>query len=416
MKVNYAGPYYNEKELVAAKEALDDGWLVMGKKCYKFERQFCKYFGKDHGIFTNSGSSANLLMISALKSNKLKLLKDGDGVITPVSGFPTTVNPIIQNNLRPIFCDIELETLNINVDSIPDIDAKAMIFAHVLGNPANMKDVIDFCGPNDYHDDDIILLEDCCDAVGSTYKEKKLGSFGLMSSCSMYPAHHITTLGEGGFVSTNDAKVHQTLLSLRGWGGGCHCSGKARDTVNGACGKRFSNWINAFSDESFDHRYVYSEIGYNLKPIEIQGAVGLEQLKKFDEIKRIRQKNWARLNSIFSQYEEFFIVHQPRKGCDVNWFAFPCTVRSRNVFKRFDFCHGLEKRGIQTRPYFAGNLLLQPAYKNITNLTTQERKDKFPVATRVMLDTFFLGVSPVITDKQLDYIEESVSIIMKDLT
>jgi CDP-4-dehydro-6-deoxyglucose reductase, E1 len=410
MKVNYAGPFFGEEEYESALETLKDGWLVMGKKCLEFEKKFPNFMGKNNGILTNSGSSANLLMLSTLKSRNFeKRLKDGDKVITPVSGFPTTVNPILQTNLSPEFCDIELETLNIDVSTIKDNKAKAMIFAHVLGNPANMEEVISYCGK------DILLLEDCCDALISEYKGKLLGSFGEMSSCSFYPAHHITG-GEGGFVSTNNPNAYKILKSLRGWGGDCYCCGKVRDTVKGACGTRFSNWIEAFPEHKFDHRYIYSEIGYNLKPIEIQGAFLLEQIKKIDEIKRLRNENWSRLEKIFKKYEEFFIVHHPREGSDPNWFAFPTTIRDRKVFTRFDFCQELENNSIQTRPYFAGNLLLQPAYKNVTDLTTEERMKNFPVASRVMLDTFFLGVSPTIKSEQIDYIEGIIDQAILKLT
>lgn len=408
MKVNYAGPYFDEKESNSAKETIDDGWLVMGKKCKIFEKTFPSLFNKSLGVLTNSGSSANLLMVESLKASKK--IKRNEQIITPVSGFPTTVNPIIQCGFEPIFCDIELETLNIDINSIPENKAKAIIFAHVLGNPANMDLVTQYIKTNN-----IELMEDCCDALGSKYKGKKLGSFGIMSSCSFYPAHHITA-GEGGFVSTSDINIYNILNSLRGWGGDCFCSGKVRDTKNGACGNRFGNWIEAFPNEVFDHRYIYSNIGYNLKPIEVQGAFLLEQLKKLPEITKKRKENWHRLNKIFSKYEEFFIIHKARKDCDVNWFAFPCTVRDRSIFKRFDFCYALEEAGIQTRPYFAGNLLLQPAYKDITNLTMQERKDNFPIATRVMVDTFFLGVAPTITNEHMNYIEETVDKIIKKLT
>ena len=271
--VNYAGAYYNEDEFVAGVGSLLNGWLAMGDQGLQFERQFPKQFGKTKGIVTNSGSSSNLLMMSALTSKRGYNLPKGTKVLMPIAGFPTTLNPTLQVGFVPVFVDIELETLNLDTAQLEKIlidnpDIRVITFAHVLGNPPNMDEVMRVV--NKYN---LILLEDCCDALGSTYDGKPLGSFGLMSSCSFYPAHHMT-MGEGGYVATDDANTDVILRSFREWGRGCYCVGPEANKLKcGTCGKRFNNWIPTLPDEIFDHKYVYDEIGYNLKPIELQCAM-----------------------------------------------------------------------------------------------------------------------------------------------
>ena len=402
--IQYAGSYISHDEYIAAVECLLDGWFALGENGIRFERQFKEKLGKLYGALTNSGSSANLLMVSALKSKKLYSLKPGAKIITPCAGFPTTINPIIQNGFVPIFVDIELETLNINVDQL-EIAAKrgasAVIFAHVLGNPPNMNAVMDIV--KKYN---LILLEDCCDALGSKYDGKLLGSFGEFASCSFYPAHHIT-MGEGGFVACSNEEQETVIKSLREWGRSCYCSGKGSACLkNGMCKKRFSDWLPSFPGEIFDHKYVYEEIGYNLKPLDLQAAIGLVQLKKLDKIIEIRKKNFNRLYSIFSKYDKIFHLPVTTEKADPSWFAFPLTVRDGTYMKRNYFTMYLEDCKIQTRNYFGGNVLLQPAYDKIYN---GNAKIDFPIATKVTTDTFFLGTSPVITDEQLDYIEEKVN-------
>jgi CDP-6-deoxy-D-xylo-4-hexulose-3-dehydrase len=401
--VQYSGSYFDEEEYIAGIECLLDGWLVLGENGIRFERQFRSKLGKDYGALTNSGSSANLLMISALKSKKLYNFPIGTKVITPAAGFPTTINPILQNGFTPVFVDIELDTLNLNLDQVENAakqGARVLIFAHVLGNPPNMDRLMEIV--NKYN---IILLEDCCDALGSKYNGKLLGSFGQFASCSFYPAHHIT-MGEGGFVACRTEEQEIVVKSLREWGRGCYCSGKGAACLrNGMCKKRFSNWLPAFPDEIFDHKYVYEEIGYNLKPLEMQAAIGLVQLQKMDEIIEIRKKNFNRLYSIFSKYDKIFILPKATEKSDPSWFAFPLTIRDGVYLKRNQFTMYLEDNKIQTRNYFGGNVLLQPAYDGVYS---GDAKKDFPVSTKVTTDTFFLGTSPVITDEQLDYIESVV--------
>jgi CDP-6-deoxy-D-xylo-4-hexulose-3-dehydrase len=401
--IQYSGSFITDDEYIAAIDCLLDGWFALGENGIRFERQFKTYLGKNFGALTNSGSSANLLMISALKSKKLYNLQPGTKIITPVAGFPTTVNPIIQNGFEPLFIDIELETLNLNIDQLEQAakkGAKVLIFAHVLGNPPNMDRILDIVKKYD-----LILLEDCCDALGSKYKEKYLGSFGELASCSFYPAHHIT-MGEGGFVACKDEKQEVVVKSLREWGRGCYCSGKGSACLkNGMCKKRFSNWLPDMPDEIFDHKYVYDEIGYNLKPLDLQAAIGLVQLKKLEEIIKIRKKNFNTLYTIFSKYSDIFHLPKATENSDPSWFAFPLTIKDNIYMKRSDFTMYMEDCKIQTRNYFGGNLMLQPAYRGMYSGNAME---DFPIATKVTKDTFFLGTSPIITDVQLDYIKEKV--------
>lgn len=400
--VQYAGPYFDSQEYVAAVRALLGEWLVLGAETIKFEKKFPPLFGKKHGLLTNSGSSANLLMMAALTSKRGHNLPKGTKVITPIAGFPTTINPIIQLGFTPIFVDIELDTLNLDLDQVEDAciehpDAKVITFAHVLGNPPNMKYLMEIV--EKYN---LILLEDCCDALGSYYEGKPLGSFGEMASCSFYPAHHMT-IGEGGFVAMNDMMTERIVRSFREWGRGCYCVGKQNLLENGSCDCRFNNWLPALPNDVFDHKYVYEEIGYNLKPIELQASMGLVQMEKLEEIGIKRRENYKNLFAAFSKYEQYFHLHKAQPGADVDWFAFPVTVKDEAPFKRSDVCKFLEANKIQTRPYFAGNIMLQPAYTHLAD--PKEVIEKYPVARKVTTDTFFLGTSPVINKEKTDYIE-----------
>jgi CDP-6-deoxy-D-xylo-4-hexulose-3-dehydrase len=400
--VQYAGPYFDDSEYVSSIESLLDGWLVLGSKGLNFENKFSKLFNKQFGILTNSGSSSNLIMMSALTSKRLYNLPKGTKVITPIAGFPTTINAIFQVGFEPLFVDIDLDTLNLNLAQVEEKakqGARVITFAHVLGNPPNMDELMRIVKQYD-----LILLEDCCDALGSTYDGKPLGSFGEFSSCSFYPAHHIT-MGEGGFVACNTHSQETVIRSFREWGRGCYCVGmKAGLNKNGSCGNRFSNWLPSLPDEIFDHKYVYDEIGYNMKPIELQAAMGLEQLKKLPEITEKRKANHKRLCDIFLKYEEYFIIPKATEKSDPSWFAFAVTIKDNAPFKRTQIVDFFENNKIQTRPYFAGNIMLQPAYKGLMN--SNEIIDNFPNARKVTTDTFFLGTSPIITREQLDYIEK----------
>ena len=400
--VYYAGPYFNSEEYVKTVSTLLDGWLVLGAKGTEFEKKFSSIYEKEYGILTNSGSSANLLMMASMTSKRLYNLPKGTKVITPIAGFPTTLNPILQVGFEPVFVDIEIDTLNMDIDQIDekcskDPEIKIITFAHVLGNPPNMDKLMSVIKKHN-----LILLEDCCDALGSTYRGKPLGSFGEMSSCSFYPAHHIT-MGEGGFVAVNNKQQEKVVRSFRDWGRGCWCVGKKASTSKkGVCGKRFSCWLKELPEEIFDHKYVYEEIGYNAKPIEMQAAMGLAQLNKLDEISEKRKKNYDLLYDIFKKYENYFHLPIATEHSDPSWFAFPLTIRDGSPFKRSDITNFYESSKIQTRTYFAGNILLQPAYRHL--MDAKDVINNYPVARKVTTDTFFLGTSPVITNEQVEYI------------
>jgi CDP-6-deoxy-D-xylo-4-hexulose-3-dehydrase len=410
--IKYAGPYFDASEYTNAIKSLLSGWLVLGAEATKFENVFPKKLGKNFGLLTNSGSSANLLMMSALKSKNLYNLPPGTKVLTPIAGFPTTINPIFQVGFEPVFVDIELDTMNIDLElaeeALQNHDIKVITFAHVLGNPPNMDKLMKLVRKYD-----LILLEDCCDALGSFYGGQPLGSFGDMASCSFYPAHHIT-MGEGGFVATNTPEQERVVRSFREWGRACYCVGKANLGAKGSCGKRFSAWLPSLPDHIFDHKYVYSEMGYNMKPIELQAAIGLAQMKKLKEIGSLRRRNHAALNKIFEKYEQFFHLPKATLNSDPDWFAYALTIRDNSIFSRSEFCTFLESRKIQTRPYFAGNVMLQPAYSEYASVA--DVISKYPVARKVTTDTFFLGCSPVITMEKIAYIETVVEEFMEKNT
>ena len=410
--VQYSGPYFTSDEYIRSIESLLSEWLVLGEDAIKFERKFPKFFGKRNGILTNSGSSANLLMMLAMTSKKLHNFPKGTKVITPIAGFPTTLNPIYQVGFEPVFVDIDLDTLNLDLNQVEqaarDSDAKIITFAHVLGNPPNMDRLMEII--DRYN---LILLEDCCDALGSTYDGKELGSFGDMATCSFYPAHHIT-MGEGGFVSTNTLEEERVVRSFREWGRDCYCVGKAANLLkNGTCKARFTNWLPSLPDYVFDHKYVYGEIGYNLKPIELQASMGLAQIEKLDEIHSRRRENYKSLFNIFSKYENHFHLPRPTEKSNPSWFAFPLTIRDDSPFSRWDFVNFLEDAKIQTRQYFGGNIMLNPGYTHL--IDSKKVIEDYPVSRKITTDTLFLGTSPVLEKEQLQYVELQVHKFMETI-
>jgi len=409
--LKYSGPLL-DVEYEAAIDSLLDGWLIFGQKGRQFELEFPKFLGKKHGTLTNSGSSANLLMVAALTSQdplakKIKLQK-GAKIITPVVCFPTTLNPLIQNGFKPVFVDVTLPDLNLDLDQVEklleeDKDIKGIMFAHVLGNPPNMDRLMSLVEKYD-----LIFLEDACDALGSTYDGKKLGSFGLMSTCSFFPAHHMT-MGEGGFIATNNSRIRKILASFRDWGRACYCNSlKPGDVTAGtACGARFKNWLPGAEEVIYDHRYVFDEIGYNLKPLELQAAMGLEQIKKLDYLHAARKKNFELLSKIFAPYEEYFHLPVATTKADPSWFAYLLTIRGDAPFNRYDIVSHLENCKIQTRTYFTGNALYHPAYYELGKKYS-DLKEQFPNAHRATVSSFFLGTFAGLTEEKIDYIGESV--------
>ncbi len=408
--VQYSGPWFDENEYINGIGSLLNEWFILGEKGREFELKFAPHLGKKDGIVVNSGSSANLLMVSLLKTKRWGKLPEGSKFITPVVCFPTTINPLLQNGFKPVFVDVTLPTLNLDLDQVERVleqdtnkEIKGIIFAHVLGNPPDMDRFMEIV--KKYQ---LIYLEDTCDALGSTWDGKPLGSFGDISTCSFFPAHHMTK-GEGGFVSVNSAKKRMALASLRDWGRACYCNtAKPGNVMTGtACGCRFDSWFKGQEDIIFDHRYVFEEIGYNLKPTEMQAAMGLAQLDKLEDMHNRRKHNFKRLYSIFNKYEEYFYLPTWHEKADVSWFGYLVTLKDGTPFTKSDMVDFMEGAKIQTRSYFTGNALFHPAYEDLAK-EYEDPRSQFPIATKTTLDTFFLGVYPGITDQQLDYIESMV--------
>ena len=392
--VHYAGRVHDEKEMQAAVEAALDFWLTEGRFASCFEADLAGRVGIKHAILTNSGSSANLLAITALLSTYLgdRRLKPGDEVITVAAGFPTTVNPIIQNGLIPVFVDVDIPTYNVlahEVEKALSPKSRAIFLAHTLGNPFNINRIMSIAKKHD-----LFVIEDHCDALGSTYHGRFTGSFGHLSTCSFYPAHHIT-MGEGGAVLTSDDTLARIIRSLKDWGRDCYC----KPGMNNRCGKRFSGQHGDLP-EGYDHKYVYSHIGYNLKATEFQAAIGVQQLRKLDAFCETRRRNFQLLMKGFKKYEDYFILPEATEGSDPAWFAFPITLNSATArFTRNELTAYLNEHLIETRNLFGGNLLRQPAYRNITC----RRMGELTNTERIMHDTFFLGTYPGIGKEQIDY-------------
>ncbi len=407
--VSYSGPIFDEKEYLSAVNVLLDGWMIFGKNGRNFEIEFPKHLGKLHGTLTNSGSSANLLMVAATKSKRFgRQLKDGDKVITPVVCFPTTINPLIQNNLVPVFVDVELPSVNLDLDIVEklleeDPEIRGIMFAHVLGNPPDMDRLMALVEKYD-----LVFLEDACDALGSYYDGKKLGSYGDMSTCSFFPAHHMTT-GEGGFIATNSQKTRTILASMRDWGRACYCNSMKPGcvTASTACGMRFKNWLPGHPEAVYDHRYVFDEIGYNLKPLDLQAAIGLQQLQKLPRLDAARRENWGRLRAIFEPYGQYFHMPVATDKADPCWFAFLLTIKEDAPFSRFDIVGHLEAAKIQTRSYFSGNILAHPGFVHMAT-PYGDMNETFPNAQLVTTNSFFLGTYAGLTDEKLEYIKNSV--------
>jgi len=399
--VRYAGRVFDEKELQAAVEASLDFWLTEGRFAEEFQSELAARVGVEYALLTNSGSSANLLALTALTSPLLgdRRLKPGDEVITVAAGFPTTVNPIILNNLIPVFVDVDIPTYNVQIDQIEEAvspKTKAIFIAHTLGNPFDLNEVLKIV-----HKYDLFLIEDCCDALGSKYSragdgrplDSLVGSFGHIATCSFYPAHHIT-LGEGGAVLTSDETLARIIRSLKDWGRDCYCG----PGENNTCGRRFSGQYGNLPS-GYDHKYVYSHIGYNLKATDIQAAIGVEQLKKLDSFCTARRRNFQLWTEGFRKYEQYFLLPQATAGADPAWFAFPITVRGGAGFSRTELTNHLNTHLIETRNLFGGNLLRQPAYLNIAHRQIGE----LPNTDRIMNDTFFLGTYPGLAKEQIEY-------------
>ena len=413
--VSYSGPYFDDQEYLAALKVLLDGWMIFGKNARQFEIEFPKHLGMTHGSLTNSGSSALLLAMSALKSRNLYNLPEGTKFITPVVCWPTTLSSMIQNGFEPVFVDVTLPDLNLDLDQMEqklkeDPEIRGVAFAHVLGNPPNMDRLMKLV--EEY---DLIFVEDACDALGSYYDGKRLGSFGHMSTCSFFPAHHMT-MGEGGFVATNSGKIRKVVASMRDWGRACYCNtGKPGCVLQStACGNRFGNWLPGMPDTIYDHRYVFDEVGYNLKPLDLQAAMGLRQLEKLPELDAARRHNFKELISIFKPYEQYFHLPKATEKSDPCWFAFLLTVKETAPFTRNDIVLHLEKSKIQTRSYFAGNILMHPGYNHMAE-KYGNLNETFPIANLATTSSFFVGTYAGITEEKMNYIKKVVDSFFKTI-
>jgi len=402
-QIQFAGRVFDEEEYINLVDAALDAWLTTGRFAEEFENSLAEFFGLKSCLLVNSGSSANLIALASLTSPKLKekQIKRDDEVITVAAGFPTTVNAIIQNGLIPVFLDVDIGTYNIKVDLLEEAitdKTKAIMLAHTLGNPFDLDEVTRIVRKHS-----LFLIEDTCDALGSTYNGKKVGTFGDLATVSFYPAHHIT-MGEGGAVVTDDLNLSKIATSFRDWGRDCYCAPGASNT----CGKRFNQ---KFGDLPFgyDHKYVYSHIGYNLKLTDLQAAVGVAQLKKLPQFIEKRKKNYSLLYEGLKKYEEFLILPEVTPKSDPSWFAFPLTVKDNVKFTRSEIVQFLEKNKIMTRMLFGGNLTRQPAYKDVKYRVVGDLKN----TDKVMNDTFFIGVYPGITDEMIDYILKTFDKLFK---
>ena len=394
-----SGKVFDNHELELLVDSSLDFWLTTGRYAEQFEKSFAKVMGMRHAMLCNSGSSANLLAVTALTSSRLgkRALKEGDEVITAAAGFPTTVNPILQNRLVPVFVDIELGTYDSSVEKIEAAigpKTKAIVMAHTLGNPFDLEGVMQLAEKHN-----LFVVEDTCDAVGAKFNGKPVGSFGDLSTASFYPAHHIT-MGEGGCVMVKKASMKKIVESLRDWGRDCWCPPGKDDT----CGRRF-DWQLGDLPYGYDHKYVYSHIGYNLKMTDMQAAVGVAQLGKLPDFIDRRNANWKRLHKGLKPLEEFLLLPKATKGSEPSWFGFPITVKEGAPFSRFDLVQHVESRRIGTRQLFGGNLLRQPAYKGmpmrvVGNLTN---------ADIVTESTFWIGVYPGLTNEIIDFMVGTIT-------
>lgn len=420
----YAGPMYNQDEIVAGVSALVEGkWFVAGEHVQKFERLFSQYIGVKDSVMVNSGSSADLLMIAAAKQRYG--WEDGHGILVSPAGFPTTISAITLNGLMPVFVDIEWETLNadnnlieqaLDTHVMPDnvwdgVIGKTYTAPHVvgilvspvLGNPPDMDQLVSLA--EKYN---VKLFLDGCDSLGSTWRGKPLASYAAASTCSFFPSHHISC-GQGGMISSDDEEFLSIVLSMASWGKGCWCTGAGNMLPNGCCGKRFTNWLPLLPETIVDHRYVFTtDKAYNLRPLDMQGALGCVQMEKIDSIHEARRAAFVRIDDIFSALrskklgKDLHGILQVDSLPEANpsWFGYPIICPS-NEYKRALIGH-LEKHGIQTREYFAGNLLLQPGYSYLG------KAEDYPNAQQVLQRVFFIGTAPFYTDDHFNHIEKVV--------
>ena len=398
--VYYSGPYWDDLEAQELIYSVMKGkWLSSGEKVNKFEKEFSQRFGFGHSVMVNSGSSANLVMIAALK--KYFGWEDGDEIIVCSCGFATTIAPIVQAGLKPVFVDINWQDLNWDMEKVfkkVTPRTRAVFSSPVLGNAYDLDRLVKFCNSKG-----IKIIADNCDSLGSKYKGEYLTKHAIAASCSFYPAHHICTI-EGGMVSSNVKAIVDLARSFAWWGRGCYCVGQQNLLTNGVCGRRFDKWLEGY-DDIVDHKYVFGQMGYNLKPLDMQGGVGSVQLLKFDEIHRLRRKNKENIQNIIETIPGCRVVRE-RNDSETSWFGVPIICDDGKL--KHSLVAFLEENKIQTRNYFAGNILLHPGYSHLDDAK------KYPEANKVLNKVFFLGCSPVITDDMIGYIADTVKRFKND--
>lgn len=411
-RIGYGGRVFDEEELVNLTESVLDFWLTTGRFCEAFEKEFASFLGVRYCSLTNSGSSANLLAFSALTAKELgkRRIKRGDEVITVAAGFPTTVAPIIQYGAVPVFVDVTIPSYEIDVSRLEDAlsdKTKAVMVAHTMGNAFDLAAVRAFCEKHG-----LWLVEDNCDALGTRYfidgEWKYTGTAGDIGTSSFYPPHHMT-MGEGGAVYTNNPQLKRLIESFRDWGRDCWC-GSGRDNT---CGCRFSGQFGQLP-EGYDHKYVYSHFGYNLKVTEMQAAIGCAQLKKLPDFIRKRRENWQYLRKALEDLAEYFILPEPAEKAEPSWFGFLLTVKPESGISRDEIVRYLESHGVQTRMLFAGNLIKHPCFDEM-----RETGEGYRVAgslantDRIMRDTFWIGVYPGMTEPKLRYMSDMLHMSVK---
>lgn len=401
-RVNYAGRVYDENELLNLIDSSLEFWLTYGRFSREFEKKLMTYLGVRKAFLVNSGSSANLLAFMTLTSPLLdeRQIKRGDEVITVAAGFPTTVAPIIQYGAVPVFVDVDLETYNIDVNLLESSisnKTKAVMLAHTLGNPFNIKVVKEFCNKHN-----LWLIEDNCDSLGSKYDGKFTGTWGDIGTSSFYPPHHIT-MGEGGATYTNDSLLAKIILSIRDWGRDCWCdSGK-----DGTCKKRFAGQYGTLP-YGYDHKYVYSHFGYNLKVSDMQAAIGCAQLDKIDSFTQKRKDNFKILYDGLKELREWIVLPKATKNSDPSWFGFLITLKNNVKFSRNDIVQYLEDKKIQTRNLFAGNITRHPCFNNLKKNIDYRIVGDLKNTDKIMNDTFWVGLYPGMSEDALNFIVESI--------
>lgn len=402
-RVNYAGRVFDEKEMVNLVDSSLEFWLTYGRYSAEFEKRLADYLGVRWSFLVNSGSSANLLAFMSLTSPLLKdrRIKRGDEVITVAAGFPTTVAPIVQYGAVPVFVDVELDTFNIDINYLEQAlsdKTKVVMIAHTLGNPFNLSAVTEFCRKNN-----LWLIEDNCDALGSIYNGRLTGTFGDIGTSSFYPPHHMT-MGEGGAVYTNDPLLKKIMLSIRDWGRDCWCDSGMDNT----CNNRFSGQYGTLPF-GYDHKYVYSHFGYNLKATDMQAAIGCAQLEKFPSFVEKRKENFNRLFNGLKPVEDRLILPKATEGSDPSWFGFLMTLRAGCGFTRNQLAEHLENSNIQTRNLFAGNITRHPCFEGMIEGTDYRIVGDLKNTDKIMNDSFWIGLYPGMKDEAVDFMVKSIA-------